>query len=601
MRMAAPRTDLQLLGRGPAILCYLLLGGLAVLALGMPLQRILALGLGDGALRSWRWVATAPEIRNAALVTLKYWAATVPAQVLLGTLAALTLYQLHATGHKLTAGLLGFTYFIPYAVPPAANRIAWGLLLGEHSPLSLALEHILGTSSTYWFGDGLFYTMAAASVWQFTPFVLVMVLPQLIATPTDELRTAQVDGADFWSRMLYVLLPSAWPAIWRAALMRSLFMLTKFDTPYLFSGSTVNRAGRVVSIAVQEEAVGFFADSATRAAVLALALALGALAAVGVLVGCHAVLLRLFRRIRPLLHSMIALEVRARRRFAPITPWLLKSILWCLVLFSLLPVVALLLGSLAPDTCLSRGLTASSLQRLTGAHYAEVLTDTHQRYLQMAANTLIVSFSTVALTVFAALVGAYALTRRAHILGRLIDGIPIVGYLFPPVALNIGYIALFNDVGLKGSHAVELVGLTLANIALCLPYALWLMVGYMKRIPRNFDMTAAIDRASWGHRLSSIIGPLALPGIIGVAVSAFVLSWNDIGFALVLANQSSRPLAPGLSLMLKSENVTGIGDYAAASVLASAAALFLCATGYIASLRSWKADKHEPTPTSEVH
>jgi multiple sugar transport system permease protein len=365
-------------------------------------------------------------------------------------------------------------------------------------------------------------------------------------------------------------------------------MLTKFDTPFLFSGSTVNRAGHVFSLAIFQERNGALVDSSARAAVLAVVLGIGVGLLVAVLAACKWLVRVGLRRGGELISDLLTAEIELRRHLRPLGGPLGVMCASGLGAFALAPVIALLCGSLVPETALSRGLEISSTARITGAHYASVFEDAHRYFGRLAANTFLLSAAVVAGTVFVSLIGAFAITRRWNAVGRAIDVALIAGYLIPPVALTIAYQSWARQFGLQGSRLAELIVLAIANIGLCLPYALWLMTSYVDRLQREYDMTAAMDGASWGYRLQRVIWPLAMPGIIGVSVSVFVLSWNDIAFAWVLAAGGSKPLAAGLFELLCNDGGTALGDYAAASICASLVALILCAAGYWIFLRSYR-------------
>ncbi len=88
-----------------------------------------------------------------------------------------------------------------------------------------------------------------------------------------------------------------------------------------------------------------------------------------------------------------------------------------------------------------------------------------------------------------------------------------------------------------------------------LPFAIWMLVGYFDSIPRGLDESAQVDGASPLRTLLQVILPTALPGIVAVAVYAFMTAWGEVLFASVMTNDSSRTLAVGLQSYATEQDV----------------------------------------------
>ena len=67
-----------------------------------------------------------------------------------------------------------------------------------------------------------------------------------------------------------------------------------------------------------------------------------------------------------------------------------------------------------------------------------------------------------------------------------------------------------------------------------LPFALWMLVGYVRAVPAELEEAAAVDGAGKARTLVSITAPLLAPGIVATALFAFISAWNEFFFALVL-------------------------------------------------------------------
>src|SRR2546427_10074761 len=85
-----------------------------------------------------------------------------------------------------------------------------------------------------WLGkDWIMASLVITSVWQFFPFVVVTYLARLQTIPPELYEAATVDGAGAWRRFVHVTLPQLQSVLFVVVLLRSIWMFTKFDTPWL--------------------------------------------------------------------------------------------------------------------------------------------------------------------------------------------------------------------------------------------------------------------------------------------------------------------------------------------------------------------------------
>ncbi|AGL19851.1 carbohydrate ABC transporter permease [Actinoplanes sp. N902-109] len=90
-------------------------------------------------------------------------------------------------------------------------------------------------------------------------------------------------------------------------------------------------------------------------------------------------------------------------------------------------------------------------------------------------------------------------------------------------------------------------GLFLAYLTFALPFSTWVMVTYLRGLPRELEEAGRVDGASTLRILFRIIVPLSLPAIVVSGIFAFLLGWNDVLFASVLTRPESRTAAVALS------------------------------------------------------
>lgn len=111
------------------------------------------------------------------------------------------------------------------------------------------------------------------------------------------------------------------------------------------------------------------------------------------------------------------------------------------------------------------------------------------------------------------------------------------------------------------------LGLIITYLTFNLPYVIWLLMSFMKRVPRELDEAALIDGCTPFTAFVRIIVPALLPGIGAAAILSFVLSWNEFLFALMLSGNESKTLPVAISGLVTQQG-TAIGAVSAATILA---------------------------------
>jgi multiple sugar transport system permease protein len=127
-------------------------------------------------------------------------------------------------------GLARAVAIFPYVVPTVVAVIIWKWLLNSQFGL---VNHLLGVPVSWMGRDWIMVSLIVVSVWQFFPFVLLAVLARLQSIPPELYEAAKVDGATAVSRFWHVTLPQLASVLFVVVLLRSIWMFTKFDTPWL--------------------------------------------------------------------------------------------------------------------------------------------------------------------------------------------------------------------------------------------------------------------------------------------------------------------------------------------------------------------------------
>ncbi|WP_173317741.1 carbohydrate ABC transporter permease [Streptomyces fulvorobeus] len=163
-------------------------------------------------------------------------------------------------------------------------------------------------------------------------------------------------------------------------------------------------------------------------------------------------------------------------------------------------------------------------------------------------NSLIVAGSATVLSVVIAVFAAYAVSRYEFRGKRVFTVTVLSTQMFPGILFLLPLFLIYVNIGnatgiaLFGSRA----GLILTYLTFSLPFSIWMLIGYFDSVPRDLDEAAKVDGCGPLGALFRVIVPAAIPGIVAVAVYAFMTAWGEVLFASVMTNESTRTLAVGL-------------------------------------------------------
>ncbi|MFJ3892345.1 carbohydrate ABC transporter permease [Streptomyces sp. NPDC090083] len=197
-----------------------------------------------------------------------------------------------------------------------------------------------------------------------------------------------------------------------------------------------------------------------------------------------------------------------------------------------------------------------------------------QPLLHAASNSLLAALGAALIAVVIATPMAWVVARRRTALARAATGWVVVSQAFPFVLVIIPLFLVLKNLRLIDS----LAGLVLVYVVWSLPFALWMLVGYVRAVPAELEEAAAVDGAGRVRTLVSVTAPLLAPGIVATALFAFVTAWNEFFFALVLLKTPEKQTLPVvLTHFIGAEGVADLGPLAAAAFLATLPSLLVFA------------------------
>jgi multiple sugar transport system permease protein len=163
-------------------------------------------------------------------------------------------------------------------------------------------------------------------------------------------------------------------------------------------------------------------------------------------------------------------------------------------------------------------------------------------------NSVVVSASAMACSVVIAIFAAYAVSRYKFAGRRAFTTTVLSTQMFPGILFLLPLFVIYVNIGKYTGIPLyqSRFGLVVTYMTFSLPFAIWMLVGYFDSIPRGLDESAQVDGAGPLRTLLQVILPTALPGVVAVAVYAFMTAWGEVLFASVMTDDSSRTLAVGL-------------------------------------------------------
>ena len=207
------------------------------------------------------------------------------------------------------------------------------------------------------------------------------------------------------------------------------------------------------------------------------------------------------------------------------------------VLVALFPIVWVVLSSFKTNReILSNGLQLPSTFSFSGYKQALEMAP----ILKFFVNSLIVSFASTALNVFILAMAGYVFAKKKFRFKNLIFGILSLSMVIPSTALMSPVYTVITKLHLYDTK----MALILVYTALNMPISLMILRSAFAAIPTELEEAAYIDGAGFFRTFWQVMMPCAKGGLASAAVLAFLGSWNEFTFALLLTSSTSTRTLP---------------------------------------------------------
>ncbi|NQX12118.1 carbohydrate ABC transporter permease [Microbacteriaceae bacterium VKM Ac-2855] len=145
-------------------------------------------------------------------------------------------------------------------------------------------------------------------------------------------------------------------------------------------------------------------------------------------------------------------------------------------------------------------------------------------------NSVVTAVLSTAVSLVLAIPAAYAVARFRTRLGRIFIVGALVMRMVPPIVVGAPMISIFRTLGIADTS----LALAIAHTTISLPLSIWLMSSFFEAVPGELEEAAKIDGASRLGALWRVVIPVTAGGVAVTAIFAFLASWNEFLFALLL-------------------------------------------------------------------
>lgn len=205
-------------------------------------------------LDEYRQTLSDSVFRTSALHTALFGVGTVAAELALGLALALALTSGSGWIRVVRSILL-----IPMIMTPVVVGVLWRILFYDQGLINYLLGK-LGVDPVLWFVNPTwaFVGVMLVDVWQWTPFVLIVLTAALASLPSEPYRAAQVDGASRWQIFRYITLPMLMPVMLVTGLLRFMDAIKVFDTIYVMTNGGPGYSTEMLSSYIYKQGLRYF-------------------------------------------------------------------------------------------------------------------------------------------------------------------------------------------------------------------------------------------------------------------------------------------------------------------------------------------------------
>jgi multiple sugar transport system permease protein len=169
----------------------------------------------------------------------------------------------------------------------------------------------------------------------------------------------------------------------------------------------------------------------------------------------------------------------------------------------------------------------------TWENYQNVIA--RNNFLEFTWNSFVIAALSTGIGLVLGLPAAYSIARFKQ------DGLALailIARLTPYITYLVPWYLAFRALGLIDTY----LALTLTHLIVGMPLIVWIMISFFENVPQDLEEAAFVDGATRIGAFMRVILPLSTPGIVAASILAFIFSWNQFLFSLVLSGPNTRPV-----------------------------------------------------------
>jgi multiple sugar transport system permease protein len=183
-------------------------------------------------------------------------------------------------------------------------------------------------------------------------------------------------------------------------------------------------------------------------------------------------------------------------------------------------------------------------------------------FFEYLTNSLVIAIGTTVGSLVLGTLAGYGFARFRFRGSGTVRFLVLVTRMAPRMVLVVPYYLLMQRLGLLDTYT----GLLIAYVSFALPFSIWLLIGFFMDVPIEVEEAAMIDGCNRVGVLLRIVIPIAAPGLVVAAIFAFLVSWNEFLFALILSGVYVKTL-PVVIAGLNTDVGPLYGEMSAAAVM----------------------------------
>ena len=188
-----------------------------------------------------------PDFWHSVAISLGFMVLATCVEMVVGFAIASLLNASETRLKPLVIGIM----IIPLAMTPSIAAQMWKLILNsEYGVLNYLLDTTMGVRVTWLGPDLAFWSVLMVDVWQFTPFVALIVYAGLRSMPGEPYEAAAIDGASRWQILWHITVPMMRKLLFLALLLRAVDSLKLFDTAFVLTQGGPGNATEFLSLHV---------------------------------------------------------------------------------------------------------------------------------------------------------------------------------------------------------------------------------------------------------------------------------------------------------------------------------------------------------------